>query len=62
MAERAAGGLETLGNVIGGGKVGLPLGSMVRGQVQKFKAAQQTKKALEPAVGITYIKDIGNGS
>jgi hypothetical protein len=59
MAERAAGGLETLGNVIGGGKVGLPLGSMVRGQVQKFKAAQQTKKALEPAVGITYIKDIG---
>jgi len=62
MAERAAGGLETLGNVVGGGKVGLPLGSMVRGQVQKFKAGQRTKKALEPAAGITYIKDIGNGS
>lgn len=59
MAERAAGGLETLGNVVGGGKVGLPLGSMVRGQVQKFKAGQRTKKALEPAAGITYIKDIG---
>lgn len=59
MAERAAGGLETLGNVVGGGKVGLPLGSMVRGQVQKFKAGQRTKKALEPAAGVTSLKDIG---
>lgn len=62
MAERAAGGLETLGNVVGGGKVGLPLGSMVRGQVQKFKAGQETKKALEPGAGVTSLKDIGNGS
>lgn len=59
MAERAAGGLETLGNVVGGGKVGLPIGSMVRGQVQKFKAGQETKKALEPAAGVTSLKDIG---
>jgi hypothetical protein len=62
MAERAAGGLETIGNVVGGGKVGLPLGSMVRGQVQKFKAGQETKKALEPGAGVTSLKDIGNGS
>ena len=59
MAERAAGGLETLGNVVGGGKVGLPIGSMVRGQVQKFKAGQETKRALEPAAGVTSLKDIG---
>lgn len=59
MAERAAGGLETLGNVVGGGKFGLPLGSMVRGQVQKIKESQKTKKALEPAAGVTSLKDIG---
>lgn len=59
MAEKAAGGLETLGNVVGGGKFGIPVGSMVRGQVQKFKAAKETKKALEPGAGVTSLKDIG---
>lgn len=59
MAERAAGGLEALGNVVGGGKFGIPVGSMVRGQVQKFKTAKETKKALEPAAGVTSLKDIG---
>jgi hypothetical protein len=58
MAERAAGGLEALGN-IGSSKVGLPLGTIVRGQFQNLKAAQQTKKALEPAAGVTSLKDIG---
>lgn len=59
MAERAAGGLEAAANAIGGGKFGVPVGSMVRGQVQKFKAAKETKKALEPAAGVTSLKDIG---
>ena len=59
MAERAAGGLEAAANAIGGGKFGIPVGSMVRGQVQKFKAAKETKKALEPGAGVTSLKDIG---
>lgn len=59
MAERAAGGLEAAANIAGGGKFGIPVGSMVRGQVQKFKAAKETKKALEPGAGITSLKDIG---
>ena len=59
MAERAAGGLEAAANVVGGGKFGVPVGSMIRGQVQKFKAANETKKALEPAAGVTSLKDIG---
>jgi hypothetical protein len=59
LAARAAGGMEAAANAVGGGKFGIPVGSMVRGQIQKIKAAQQTKKALEPAAGITYIKDIG---
>jgi hypothetical protein len=59
MAERAAGGLEAAANAVGGGKFGIPVGSMIRGQVQKFKAAKETKKALEPAAGVTSLKDIG---
>jgi hypothetical protein len=59
MAERAAGGLEAAANAVGGGKFGVPVGSMIRGQVQKFKAAKETKKALEPAAGVTSLKDIG---
>jgi len=59
LAERAAGGLEAAANAVGGGKFGIPVGSMVRGQVQKFKAAKETKKALEPAAGVTSLKDIG---
>jgi hypothetical protein len=35
------------------------LGTIVRGQVQKFKAGQETKRALEPAAGVTSLKDIG---
>jgi hypothetical protein len=61
LAEKAAGGLETIGN-IGSSKIGLPLGTIVRGQFQKIKAGQETKKALEPAAGVTSLKDIGNGS
>jgi len=59
MAGRIAGGLEDVANAVGGGKFGIPVGSMVRGQVQKFKAAKETKKALEPAAGVTSLKDIG---
>jgi len=61
LAEKAAGGLETIGN-IGSSKIGLPLGTIVRGQFQKIKAGQETKKALEPGAGVTSLKDIGNGS
>jgi hypothetical protein len=59
LAARAAGGMEAAANAVGGGKFGIPVGSMVRGQIQKIKAEQQTKKALEPAAGITSLKDIG---
>ena len=58
LAEKAAGALETAGNVIGGGKVGLPVGSMVRGKVQEFKARKEAEKSLRPGAGVE-IKNIG---
>ncbi len=59
LADKAAGGLEAGANIVGGGKFGVPIGSIVRGQVQKFKANKATQKALEPAAGVTSLKDIG---
>lgn len=58
LAEKAAGALETAGNVIGGGKVGLPIGTMVRGKAQEIKAAQAAKQSLKPGAGVE-LKNIG---
>ena len=44
MAEQAA-------NIIGGGKFGLPIGTMVRNKAQEIKAGQQAKKTLELGAG-----------
>lgn len=52
LAEKAAQLAEYGGNVIGGGKFGLPIGSMIRGKAQEFKAAKETEKALKPGAGI----------
>jgi hypothetical protein len=44
MAEQAA-------NIIGGGKFGLPIGTIVRNKAQEIKASQQAKKTLEIGAG-----------
>jgi hypothetical protein len=63
LAEKGASLLEYGGNIVGGGKFGLPLGSMVRGKAQEVKAAAQTKKSLETGAGIgsgkTKLSDVG---
>lgn len=63
LAEKGASLLEYGGNVVGGGKFGLPLGSMVRGKAQEVKAAAQTRKSLETGAGIksgkTKLSDVG---
>jgi len=40
------------GNIVGGGKFGLPIGSMIRGKAQEIKAAKETEKALKAGAGI----------
>lgn len=56
LANRAAGALEGVANVVGGGKYGIPVGSIIRGEVQKFKAGKETEKSLKPGAG-TETKD-----
>jgi hypothetical protein len=51
MADKAAALAEYGANVVGGGKVGIPIGSMVRQKVQQVKAAKETQKALELGAG-----------
>lgn len=58
LAEKAAQGLETLGNVVGGGKFGLPVGTMIRGKAQEIKAAKETQKSLRPGAGVE-LRNIG---
>lgn len=58
LAEKAAGALEAAGNVVGGGKVGLPIGTMIRGKAQEIKAAQAAKQSLKPGAGVE-LKNIG---
>ena len=58
LADKAAGLLEAGGNVVGGGKFGLPLGTMVRGKAQEIKATREAKKSLRPGAGIE-LKNIG---
>jgi len=51
MADKAAALVEHGANIVGGGKVGIPIGSMVRQKVQQVKAAKETQKALELGAG-----------
>jgi len=51
VAAMAANAIEQGANVIGGGKFGLPIGTMVRGKAQEIKAKQQAKKTLELGAG-----------
>ena len=52
LAEKAAQLAEYGGNIVGGGKFGLPIGSMIRGKAQEIKAAKETEKALKAGAGI----------
>lgn len=65
VAAMAANAMEQTANVIGGGKFGLPLGTMVRNKAQEIKAKQQTKKTLEigagtKQTGANKINDLNN--
>lgn len=59
MAEKAAGGLETAGNIVGLKTIGYPLGSEGRRVIQKARERSEVKKALEPGAGST-LEDIKN--
>lgn len=51
MAEKAAYLMEQGANVVGGGKMGIPIGSMVRSKVQSYKTTKEIEKALEIGAG-----------
>jgi hypothetical protein len=51
MADKAAYLMEHGANVVGGGKFGVPVGSIVRSKVQQYKAGKETEKALETGAG-----------
>ena len=51
MADKAAYVMEQGANIVGGGKMGIPIGSMVRSRVQQYKATKETEKALETGAG-----------
>jgi hypothetical protein len=51
MADKAAYMMEQGANIVGGGKMGIPIGSMVRSRVQQYKATKETEKALETGAG-----------
>jgi len=51
MADKAAYLMEHGANIVGGGKFGIPVGSIVRGKVQEFKAGKETEKSLELGAG-----------
>jgi hypothetical protein len=57
LANKAAGGLETAGNVIGLKTIGYPLGSESRRVIQGARERAEVKRALEPGAGST-LKDI----
>ena len=58
ISNKVAGAAETALNVVGGGKVGLPIGSMIRGAAQRAKQGKEIERTLRPAAG-TKLKDIG---
>jgi len=51
VANMAANAFEQTANLVGGGKFGLPIGTMVRNKAQEIKAKQQAKKDLEIGAG-----------
>ena len=51
MADKAAYAMEQGANIVGGGKMGIPIGSMIRSRVQQYKASKETEKALETGAG-----------
>lgn len=57
LANKAAGGLETAGNVIGLKTIGYPLGSEGRRVIQGARERSEVKRALEPGAGST-LQDI----
>ena len=64
MAEKAAYLMEQGANILGGGKIGIPVGSIVRSKVQQYKAGKETEKALEVGAGTRQtgknkIQDLG---
>jgi hypothetical protein len=64
MADKAAYLMEQGANLVGGGKIGIPVGSIVRGKVQQYKAGKETEKALEVGAGTKQtgknkIQDLG---
>lgn len=58
LADKAAGILEATGNVVGGGKFGLPIGTMVRNKAQEVKATRAAQQSLKPGAGVE-LKNIG---
>jgi hypothetical protein len=64
MADKAAYVMEQGANILGGGKLGIPVGSIVRSKVQQYKSGKETEKALEIGAGTkqsgkTKLKDVG---
>lgn len=57
LANKAAGGLETAGNIVGLKTIGYPLGSEGRRVIQGARERAEVKKSLEPGAGST-LKDI----
>lgn len=51
---------EQLGNVVGLGKYGLPVGTIVRQKIQSSKQKQFAEESLKPGAGST-LKDISEG-
>ena len=58
LADKAASALETAGNVMLGGKYGIPAGSIVRGKVQEVKARKEAEQSLRPGAGVE-LRNIG---
>ena len=57
LANKAAGGLETAGNIVGLKTIGYPLGSEGRRVIQGARERAEVKKSLEPGAGST-LQDI----
>ena len=53
LANKAAGGLETAGNIVGLKTIGYPLGSEGRRVIQGARERSEVKRALEPGAGST---------
>jgi hypothetical protein len=64
LADKAAYVMEQGANILGGGKLGIPVGSIVRSKVQQYKTGKETEKALEVGAGTRQtgknkIQDLG---